>query len=55
MAVKGKFKQSDVENYREEAVPFDDALRTLLKAKPQHRTAEKLKTKKNGKTKAKKA
>jgi hypothetical protein len=41
----------DPKVYEEEAVPFDDALRTILKAKPQHRKAEKAKPAKRGKKK----
>jgi hypothetical protein len=43
----------DPKAYEEEAVPFDDALRTILRAKPQHREAEKPKAKKRGKPKKK--
>jgi len=39
--------------YEEEVIPFDDVMRTLLKAKPQHREAVKPKAKKPGKTKKK--
>jgi len=34
-------KETKLEEYNEESTPFDTVIRTLLKAKPKHKTKEK--------------